>query len=61
MNVTDDELIDAYHKANLDRKVAKAGSGDLDETFRRMHATEIALIERFGLGEHLRRYKERYP
>ncbi len=55
----DDELIDAFHEAICGHEEADAGHKD--EAYQRRLIAEQVMICRFGLGEHMKRYKARSP
>jgi hypothetical protein len=59
--MTDDDLIDAFHKAIEEHEAAKAGKGDYDETYKAVAAIEKATAAWFGIGENWKRYRARYP
>jgi hypothetical protein len=57
--LTDDELIDAYHKAMHAYQAAKAGAGRVD-AFTNLLVAETVLTARLGADKHLEWYRERY-
>jgi hypothetical protein len=58
--MTDDELIDAYNKANHAYEAAKVGTGCRVAAFATFLAAEKVLTVRLGLGPQLKHYQERY-
>jgi hypothetical protein len=58
--MTDDELIDAYHKATRDYEAAKVGTGCRVEAFTTLLVAEKVLTVRLGMDPHLKHYRERY-
>jgi hypothetical protein len=57
---SDDALIDAYHQAEDDHRVAwAAGSANLNRAYAQTLATEKAMRDRFP--DYRTRYKVRYP
>jgi hypothetical protein len=63
--VTDDEILDAHHKARLAHEAGKVCPDATDETYFETYAAaaaaEKALADRFGLGEGWKRYRAKYP
>ena len=57
--MTDDEIIDAFHKAIQDHEAAKAAKGDYNQSYEVVVAAEKATADRFG--ENWKRYRARYP
>ena len=58
--LSDDALIDAYHQAEDDHRVARAeGSDNLNRAYAQTLATEKAMRDRFP--DYRTRYKTRYP
>jgi hypothetical protein len=58
--LSDDALIDAYHQAEDDHRVARAeGSDNLNRAYAQTLATEKAMRHRFP--DYRTRYKVRYP
>ncbi len=53
----DGELIEAWHQASEDHKVASAGEKDLRLAMKL--SAEAEAIIRFGLGEHAKRLNQR--
>ena len=63
--MTDDEILDAHHKARLAHEAGKVHPGANDETYLETYAAaaaaETAMADRFGLGEGWKRYRAKYP
>jgi hypothetical protein len=58
--MTDDEVIDAYHRALSSYGSAKAGRGDRVAAFVELLACERAFSSRFGLESKLQHYRDCY-
>jgi hypothetical protein len=59
--LSDDALIDAYHHALLNIRAALAGNRDRDSAYLISSFVEAVMADRFGHGEHFKRYRDRYP
>ena len=57
--LNDEELIDAYHRTQLAHK--SAADDAKDQAYLQLTLTEHAMIGRFGLAEHMKRYLAKYP
>ncbi len=56
--LSDDDLLSAWHQAVSDQNDAPDGSKDF--AFARKMQAEAEAIMRFGLGDHLRKLKEKF-
>ena len=58
--MTDNELIDAYHRAMRAYQAAKSGAGCRVDAFTDLLVAETVLTARLGVDKHLESYRERY-
>ncbi len=59
MKMSDDELLDAWHNAQVAHRTA--ATDDLDKYFILTTQGEAAAVVRFGLGKHMDAYRARFP
>ncbi|MGD0942354.1 MAG: hypothetical protein ABR905_21885 [Terracidiphilus sp.] len=56
--LTEEQSLDEWHEAKEAHKAAS--DGEKDEAWQRVQLAEIQAIRRFGLGKHMKAYKERF-
>ena len=57
--LTDEQILDEWHAAKEAHKAAS--DGEKDEAWQGLLLAEKQAIGQFGLGKHMKAYKERFP